>query len=201
MANLSINKPVPVRDDLTLMISGVGCPLTIFHLTRLLTNNSFDRIIQVGVAGSYKPDLEPGTLVEVGRDCFADLGIDDRGRFSSVFDSGLSDPDHDPFSQGLLINPQQNVTGLQMVRAITVNTAAGSSELIGQRISGFNPDIESMEGAAVFFVGFQFNIPVLQVRSISNFVEPRNRDSWEMDLAIDNLNNWLFNFVNRLDPD
>lgn len=190
-------KPVSLRDDLSLLISGVGSPATIFHLTNLLAKDSYDRVIQLGVAGSYNPGIEKGTLVEVGEDCFADLGIDDRGIFTSVFDAGLSDPDLEPFRKGVLVNPLQKVTGLTMVKGITVNTASGSRELIDQRKFKYLPDIESMEGAAAFFVCLQNGIPIIQVRSISNLVEPRDRTAWEFDLAIQNLNNWLFDFVIR----
>ncbi len=194
---LPLYKPVYLRDDLSLLISGVGSPATIFHLTSLLSKDSYDRVIQLGVAGSYNPDIEKGTLVEVGEDCFADLGIDDRGVFTSIFDAGLSDPDLEPFSKGVLVNPLQKATGLPMVKGITVNTASGSKELIDQRKSKYFPDIESMEGAAAFFVCLQNSIPIIQVRSISNLVEPRDREAWELDLAIQNLNNWLFDFVIR----
>jgi futalosine hydrolase len=199
--NICIHKPIQLRDDNILLISGVGSPSTLFYLTRFLTANSFDRIIQVGVAGSYKSDIKHGTLVEVSSDCFADLGIDDKGRFTSIFDAGLSDPNLFPFKNGLLLNPDQNVTGLRMAKAVTVNTTTGSTELIEQRKNIYHPDIESMEGAAAFFVGFQLKIPVLQIRSISNFVEPRNRDAWELDMAIENLNNWLLNFVFKHNTD
>ena len=193
--SIGLNLPVQVNKDFEIMISGVGCPETIFSLTNLLCKRSFDRIIQVGIAGSYKRDIEPGTLVEVQEDCFADLGIDNLGHFTSVFAAGLSDPDQKPFRNGRLINPHTNETGFQPVNAITVNTVSGSKTLVEQRFSTYFPDIESMEGAAAFFVCFHFNIPVLQVRSISNFVEPRNKDKWKMDLALSNLNNWLGNFV------
>lgn len=191
----ALHKPIQLENNNTLLISGVGSPSTLYQLSNILAKNSFDRIIQVGVAGSYNSDIKPGTLVEVSQDCFADLGIDDRGRFTSIFDAGLSDPNQGPFENGLLINPNQNVTGLRMAKAVTVNTSSGSTGLINQRVITFQADIESMEGAAAFFVGFQLNIPVLQIRSISNFVEPRNRDAWELDLAIENLNKWLINFV------
>jgi futalosine hydrolase len=50
-----------------------------------------------------------------------------------------------------------------------------------------------MEGAAVFYVGFMEKIPVIQLRNISNFVEPRNRSSWKIPEAIKVLNDFLIN--------
>ena len=193
--DLPFFKPVLLRDDLSLMVIGVGSPNTIFYLTSLLAGASFDRIIHVGIAGSYNSDLKLGDLVEIGEDRFADLGIDDNGTFSSLFDAGLTDPNMQPYKKGILVNPIQKQSGLPVVNGITVNTTTGSNELLEQWKSLYQPDVESMEGAAALFVCLQLNIPIIQIRSISNVVEPRNRDSWKMDLAIHKLNDWLMNFV------
>ena len=45
-----------------------------------------------------------------------------------------------------------------------------------------------MEGAACMMVCQKFNIPSLQIRSISNFIEERNKEKWNLSLAIKNLN-------------
>ena len=45
-----------------------------------------------------------------------------------------------------------------------------------------------MEGAAVFKVCKEMKVPCIQIRSISNKVERRNKENWDLDLAISNLN-------------
>ena len=45
-----------------------------------------------------------------------------------------------------------------------------------------------MEGASVFKVCEEFNVPCMQIRSISNKVEKRSKNNWDLDLAIRNLN-------------
>jgi futalosine hydrolase len=55
--------------------------------------------------------------------------------------------------------------------------------------------VESMEGAAVAYVAAQLNINAIQIRSISNRVEKRNRNNWKIALAVENLNITLFNFL------
>ena len=45
-----------------------------------------------------------------------------------------------------------------------------------------------MEGAAFFQVCEKFNIPCLQIRSVSNKVEKRDLQKWDIDLAVKNLN-------------
>jgi futalosine hydrolase len=55
-----------------------------------------------------------------------------------------------------------------------------------------------MEGASVFKVCEEFNIPCMQIRSISNKIEKRNRENWDLDLAIINLNVEVEKIINNL---
>ncbi|HMQ88955.1 MAG TPA: hypothetical protein PKB07_15270, partial [Flavilitoribacter sp.] len=49
-------------------------------------------------------------------------------------------------------------------------------------------DIETMEGAAFFYVCLMESVPFLAIRSISNYVEARNREAWDIPGAIRALN-------------
>jgi futalosine hydrolase len=62
-----------------------------------------------------------------------------------------------------------------------------------QKIRDKYPEIqvESMEGAAFFYACLAAGVPFAEIRSISNRVEPRNRDAWDLPLAIRNLNGVL----------
>jgi futalosine hydrolase len=57
------------------------------------------------------------------------------------------------------------------------------------------PQIESMEGAAFFYACRQLNVPCLQIRAVSNYVEKRNRDNWHIGLAIKNLNKFAMSWL------
>jgi futalosine hydrolase len=48
-----------------------------------------------------------------------------------------------------------------------------------------------MEGAAFAYVCAKMKVNAIQIRSISNQVEPRNRNNWNIPLAIKNLNEVL----------
>jgi futalosine hydrolase len=52
-----------------------------------------------------------------------------------------------------------------------------------------------MEGAAFFMAFNQTNCYVIQLRSISNYVEKRNKEKWNMPLAIKNLNDCLHKVI------
>jgi len=53
-----------------------------------------------------------------------------------------------------------------------------------------------MEGAAFLFVCEHEQIPCIQLRAVSNFVEKRNKEAWNIPLAIENLNQQLIAIIN-----
>ena len=83
---------------------------------------------------------------------------------------------------------------MKPVNAITVNTATGSRKTIDRLLKKYNPDIETMEGATFFYICSRENFPFLALRSISNKVETRNKDNWNIPLALNNLSEKLEDF-------
>ena len=69
-------------------------------------------------------------------------------------------------------------------KSITSDTIHGNQESIDRLNAIFSPDVESMEGAAVFYVAKQIGIPFLQVRAISNYVEVRDTSKWQIEKAL-----------------
>ena len=118
--------------------------------------------------------------------------------FSEIgFENGM---EFDNFSDFEITNTfkVEGKTNLQKVTGITVNTVHGNEDSIAKIVSRFNPDVESMEGAACFMVCERFEIPCIQIRAISNKVEKRNTESWNLDLAISNLNTEVEKIINSL---
>jgi futalosine hydrolase len=161
----------------------------------LSVNERPDLIINAGIAGSYKDHFVNGDIVMPETDCFADAGIEDRDNFRSLFEAGLVHADEFPFHNGVIHTDRRYadlLKGLlQPVRAITVNMSTGSEVTIKKLSEKFNPDIETMEGATFFYVCARERLPFFAVRAISNKVEPRNRNNWNIKLAIDNLSDKL----------
>ena len=79
-----------------------------------------------------------------------------------------------------------------------MNTTHGNKTSIQLFKEKFNADIETMEGAAIFYVCLLENIPFLQIRAISNYVEERNTANWNIPLAIKNLNNKLIEIIEKI---
>ena len=105
---------------------------------------------------------------------------------------GLQAPKEHPFVWGELV-PENTIltaqtTHLQKVRGITVNKAHGKLASILNTQNLYNPQIESMEGAAFLFCCMKENIPCVQIRSISNWVGERDKNKWKIKEAVSNLN-------------
>jgi futalosine hydrolase len=187
--NLVQNKQMPnlyESEKTDILISGIGTTYTAFNLTNILNKNLYKSVINIGIAGAYNRNLKIGQVVVVKQDTFADLGIDDNGSFKTLDEMGLS-------KQINSWNLKEEFIKLsyKKVNSITVNTASGSNEIINILKKTFNPDIETMEGAAVYFVCNEMNIPVIQIRAISNYIEPRNKSNWDIKKAIKSLEEFI----------
>ncbi len=178
--------------EISMLVTGVGSVATAWALTKWISSNSKpDLAINIGIAGSYRYDLEIGEVVMPVTDCFADAGIDTGKGFLTLAEAGMEDPDSFPFRNGKIVAENRFVAKaadiIKPVNAITVNTSTGSPENIRRLVKKFNPDIETMEGATFFYICSRGNIPFLALRSISNRVEPRNKDNWNISLALNRL--------------
>jgi futalosine hydrolase len=179
------------------LITGVGMTATTYALTRKLQTNKYDLVIQAGVGGSFDRNIELGTVVFVNSDRYGDLGAEDHDDYLDIFDLGLLQKDVHPFKGGMLYNPLadiKSITGLRETSGLTVNTVSGNERTIECRAK-YGCTVESMEGAAFHYVCLMENVPFAQIRSISNYVMPRDKNQWKMKEAIINLNNWLIDFT------
>ncbi len=193
------NEEIFYKDNLQIAVAvtGVGVISTAYHVAGKIALYKPDLCVQVGVAGAFNKELDLGEVVWVKDEMWADWGVEDHTAFTDVFDIGLVHPDEKPFTGKRLVNmfpPASVPPGMKEVSGLTVNTVSGSLPTIEKR-SLLKCDVESMEGAAFHYVCLSENCPFLQVRGISNYVEPRNRESWKMAEAVTNINNWLISYL------
>lgn len=183
--------------DVSFLITGVGMVATTYHLTNTLSYDHYDLVLNVGLGGIYDKNIALGEVVIVKTERFADLGAEDHFKFLDLFDLKLLQENERPFKEKILYATDFpfNGHGLKEMDGITVNTVAGSEWTVAQRFNAYGNVVESMEGAAVFYVCLQKDIPCAEVRAISNYVEPRNRDSWMLKEAVDALNSQLMDWL------
>lgn len=178
-------KDISIKADL--LITGVGMVATTFHLTKALSAEKYDAAINLGVCGSFNRSIRIGEVVNITEDVFSELGAEDGDDFLPLNDMKFAEKE-DVFLYAKKEVDFAGVEGIKKVKGITVNTVHGNEQSIAKVVSRFHPDVESMEGAAFFYACNRFNVPALQLRAVSNYVEKRNTADWNISLAIKKLN-------------
>lgn len=184
-----------------ILIGGIGLMHTAWHLGRQLARKKPDLAIQAGIAGSFRRSWPLGQVVLIGREQLGDLGVDDNGSFKDLFDTGLWTDSVPPFTENSLVNTFSGlpfVPELPIAKGISINMVTGSPASIERLEQKYAPDIESMEGAAFHFACLQEAVPFLQLRSISNYVEARDKSKWNIPLAVKQLNETLIEIVESI---
>jgi len=178
--------------EMNVLVTGAGAISTSWSMSEWLrSNRKPDLALNIGIAGSFSVDIKPGDVVMPVSDCFADSGIEDGDNFLTLAEAGLAGANDFPFKSGVIesdIKYSDLVKNkLRPVKAVTVNTSTGSEVTRRRLVKKYNPDIETMEGATFFYICARNFIPFLALRAISNNVETRNRNNWNIPLALENL--------------
>lgn len=179
--------------EIRLCISGAGMVPAAYELGKLAAEN-FDLAISAGIGGSFGK-FKIGEVVRIEQDCFSELGAEDDEHFLSMDQLGLGQQVQEikmPYSHPVLKK-------LSLAKAITVNRVHGNEKSIQKVVLSHQPGVESMEGAAFNYAANASGWPAIQLRAISNKVEKRNRDKWDIPLAIKNLNQVVLELIRALD--
>jgi futalosine hydrolase len=183
------------RHQVEITVTGIGMVATTYYLTKWLSERSYDLAINCGIAGSFDRSIAIGEVVYVAQDVFSEIGAEDDQKFLSLAAMGLTGEDRfSPITQEQFppLNKFRNVRG------ITVNTVHGNDHSISKIVERLHPEVETMEGASFYFVCEKENIPSIQLRAVSNYVEKRNRDAWNIPLAIRSVAESVKQFINEI---
>ncbi len=187
---------------LDILITGVGLMHTAYLLGKTLACNQYDLAVNLGIAGSFQKTLSIGEVVNITEERVADLGVEGKDSFSDIVELNLLNPNQFPYNSGKLVNKTpaliHETANLKKVTGISVNKANGNQYNIDKIIQKYHPDVESMEGAAFLYACLHENIPCLQIRAISNYIEQLNKEAWNIPLAVQNLNETAIKLVNLL---
>jgi futalosine hydrolase len=174
------------------LIAGVGMVATTYYATKHISAD-YKLVVNAGICGSFNKNLELGSVVHITEDCFSELGAEDGDSFLTLEQIGLNGiqkiTNNSSFS-----NPV--IDEIPKVSGITVNTTHGNEKNIEKIFSLYHPYVESMEGAAFMFVCEQEKVPYIQIRAVSNYVERRNKENWNIPLAIKKLNEKIIEILN-----
>lgn len=190
------------RHDIHLLISGVGMVATAAWCSRILSQTSYDLAFNLGLCGSFNPAFGPGQVVNVISDGITGLGAEDGDNYLTLQELKLLDSHEFPFQGGRLLNQapphSDKLSSLPKVEGVTSDTVHGNEQSIAVLINRFQPQVESMEGAAFMYACLINRVPFAQVRAVSNFVEIRNREAWNIADSISNLSEVALKIIDEL---
>ncbi len=189
------------QHNIYILVSGPGALQTSFAISQHVAKNKVDVAFNAGICGAFKPTTDLGVVYQIIKDRMADFGAEESdGSFTDIFEMGLVRKNDSPYIDGWLVPLGTEDINLTLPQAcgISVNKVSGTLQSINLLRDEYDPDIESMEGAGFFYACNMLNIPSFQIRSVSNLVEPRNRNKWNIPLAIDTLNTFLIKLLNEI---
>lgn len=195
------------------MLTGIGTTSTCYRLTKKIleaksAKQPYNLVVNIGIAGSYQfhgdknaPAAFPlGSTAIIKKEYFGDLGFETLFGFQTLFQYELLDADIFPFKKGALYRVPLDETIEKFLSqypegtGVTVQTVTGNPDRAEQLRQQFYPHIESMEGAAVYYVCLLEHTPFFELRTVSNEVGERDREKWNIPLALESLKKNLSDF-------
>lgn len=167
------------RDDVEVVISGVGLIPTAFSTYKAIIETKPDVVIMGGIAGVYdKSPFKIGDCVVVSEEHQADLGLFHVDGFRHLGST----------SNDMSFEVLSPIKSPYIDDNIPFSTAVSNSMNCGMAgfVSTDGVDIENMEGAAFFYVCSKLNVRFYELRAISNVVNLKH-DDWDYDTSIKNL--------------
>ncbi len=145
--------------------------------------------VSAGIAGGFAPAAPLGCAVVAEAMVAADLGAETPDGFTDVASLGFGRvrhdcPQADDVVRALRGHGLRTATG----PVLTVSTVTGSAERAAELLRR-HPGVvaEAMEGFGVAEAAAGHGVPVLELRTVSNAVGPRDRAAWRIGEALDAL--------------
>ncbi|MFJ5801316.1 futalosine hydrolase [Streptomyces decoyicus] len=191
---------VPVAFDV--LAAGVGPAAAAAGTATALTAAAlaeapYDLVVSAGIGGGFSPGpgARPGgspsgaplgSVVVADAIVAADLGAETPDGFTPVTELGFGMVAHLP--DPALVKAVAAAAGAAAGTVVTVSTVTGSAARAAE-LAERHPGVlaEAMEGFGVAEAAAAHGVPVLEVRTISNAVGPRDRAAWRIGPALNAL--------------
>jgi futalosine hydrolase len=177
----------------TSLVTGVGPVETAVRLTAFLASTSLPvaGVVNFGVAGAYiLDDRDNAAVLDIclaEREVLADLGICSGEEVKRLQGEGLEILDTFDLDAALLSQAESLLAtaAIPFKRGVfaTVSCVSGTRSRGGMLARRHRVLCENMEGAAAARACLHFGVPLLELRCVSNLVEDRNLQNWQLHKA------------------
>jgi futalosine hydrolase len=170
-------------------LAGVGPISAGIQTAKALAADEYDLVINMGIAGGFADKAEVGSLVIANEMVSADLGAESPEGFITLDELGFGEStrveaDGD-LGEILLEAIKAAGISVRVGNILTLSTVTGTVETTS-KLQHREPGAlaEAMEGYGVAMAAKEFGLPVLEIRSISNPIGPRDRSAWRIKDAL-----------------
>ncbi len=153
-----------------------------------LTGQPYGLVVSAGIGGGFPGTAPPGSVVVADAVVAADLGAQTPDGFLPVDRLGFGRSVHlPPMDTARRIAEALGGAGLDVALApvLTVSTVTGGAARAAE-LAARHPGAgaEAMEGFGVAEAAAVHGLPVLEIRTVSNPVGPRDRTAWRIPEAL-----------------
>ncbi|MFC8454495.1 futalosine hydrolase, partial [Kitasatospora sp. NPDC057223] len=148
-----------------------------------LAGRRYALVVSAGIAGGFAPHAPVGSVVVADAIVAADLGAETPDGFADVTELGFGTVRHTPPPAAVALAAQALAATTGTVLTVsTVTGSAGRAAALAARHPG--AAAEAMEGFGVAEAAARHGLPVLEIRTVSNAVGPRDRSAWRIGEAL-----------------
>jgi futalosine hydrolase len=177
------------------VVGGLGAVNTAHALTCVLQARGPALVLQVGVGGAYPGGLAIGDLALAASEHYGDLGVRTAEGWQPADKIGIpvleldGDRYYNDFpldaelaarAAAILRHSAELGSGIGIGPFLTVQECTGLTSLAEERAARQGAICENMEGAAAAHLCRLYGVSFLEVRGISNLVEDRRREAWDL---------------------
>jgi len=161
------------------VVTGVGPVNAAVALTRRLAAAPADLVLVCGVGGAYPgAELAVGDVVCADSETWGDLGASSPAGFLDMAALGFPVVPGEPPLHNRL--PLSAFPAARRVSFVTLSTCTGTDAEAAAVAARTGGAVESMEGAAIVQTALLHDLPVGEIRGISNLVGDRDRARWRV---------------------
>ena len=168
------------------VIAGIGPAAAAAATADALATSPYDLVISAGICGAFPGTASIGDIVMATQIVAADLGADSPEGFLSASDLEWTSTCFD-VAPNLLASVRRKLPAAVAGPVLTVSTVTGTHERADALASRFRPVAEAMEGWGVVEGARRHDLPVVEVRTVSNLVGIRDKTAWDIPLAMSAL--------------
>lgn len=172
-------------------IAGVGPILAAARTATFLLKKDYDLVINAGIAGAFPGRADIGSIVVSSEIICGDLGVETSEGFMAIESLNFGTSRYavdDNLTEVIMQGLQRKDVDAYLGGILTLSTVTGTADKAEKLMAREQQAVaEAMEGFGVATASADLDIPVVEIRAISNFVGPRDKSAWRIDEAFQSL--------------